>query len=261
MKNPSSHWSPRRHAISTGIHLHTRGLTSTSGNTTANTQVSVQGVTEMFRKSISMGMLALVSVLVLSACAGATNPTATPQKAVATVVKSAPTATLVATTATIPAPRPTVKPLQTVSPTPAPAVAVQNIISVTLASGKFKTLVAALNAAGLIDVLRNPGPFTVFAPTDDAFAKLPKGTLDDLLKPANKQKLTDILNNHIVSGKYMVADLAKLKTIKTAHGDSIGISVTGSLVSINGAKIVMADISSSNGVIQAIDTVLLPSTK
>jgi uncharacterized surface protein with fasciclin (FAS1) repeats len=134
----------------------------------------------------------------------------------------------------------------------------QDIVDTAVAAGSFKTLAAALKAAGLIDTLKGKGPFTVFAPTDEAFAKLPKGTVEDLLKPENKAKLTAILTYHVVAGKVMAADVVKLKTANTVYGKAVQIMVEGGAVMVDNAKVVKTDIGASNGVIHVIDTVLLP---
>jgi uncharacterized surface protein with fasciclin (FAS1) repeats len=134
----------------------------------------------------------------------------------------------------------------------------QDIVDTAVAAGSFKTLAGALKAAGLIDTLKGKGPFTVFAPTDEAFAKLPKGTVEDLLKPENKAKLTAILTYHVVAGKVMAADVVKLKTANTVNGKPVQIMVEGGAVMIDNAKVVKTDIGTSNGVIHVIDTVLLP---
>ena len=134
----------------------------------------------------------------------------------------------------------------------------QDIVDTAVAAGSFKTLAAALKAAGLIDTLKGKGPFTVFAPTDDAFAKLPAGTVEDLLKPENKAKLTAILTYHVVPGKVMAADVVKLKSAKTVNGKPVQIMVEGATVTVDNAKVVKTDIGTSNGVIHVIDTVLLP---
>ena len=131
-----------------------------------------------------------------------------------------------------------------------------NIVEVAVGAGNFKTLVAAVTAAGLGDTLSGPGPFTVFAPTDDAFAKLPAGTVDGLLKdiPA----LTKILTYHVVAGKVMAADAAKLTSAKTVEGSELKIDASNG-VKINDATVIQADVDASNGVIHAIDSVLLPA--
>ena len=134
----------------------------------------------------------------------------------------------------------------------------KDIVDTAVAAGQFKTLAAALTAAGLVDTLKGPGPFTVFAPTDAAFAKLPAGTVDTLLKPENKAKLTAILTYHVVPGKVMAADVVKLKEAKTVNGAMVAVKVDGGNVMINDAKVTTADIAASNGVIHVIDTVLLP---
>jgi transforming growth factor-beta-induced protein len=131
-------------------------------------------------------------------------------------------------------------------------------VDVAVADGRFKTLVAALGAAGLVETLQGAGPFTVFAPTDDAFAKLPAGTIDTLLKPENKQKLTDILLYHVVSGKVMAADVVKLTSATTVLGKDVTIKVDMGNVYVNEAKVIITDIETSNGIIHVIDSVLLP---
>ena len=145
--------------------------------------------------------------------------------------------------------------------TVAPAGAAKaDIVDTAVAAGSFKTLAKALTAAGLVDTLKGAGPFTVFAPTDDAFAKLPAGTLDDLLKPENKAKLAAILTYHVVAGKVAAADVVKLKTAKTVNGKDVTIAVAGADVTLNGtAKVTKTDIAASNGIIHVIDTVLLPA--
>lgn len=129
------------------------------------------------------------------------------------------------------------------------------------AAGKFKTLLAAVGAAGLADTLGTKGPFTVFAPTDDAFAKLPKGTVETLLKPENKQKLVDILKYHVVSGRVYSEDAVAAKSAKTLQGSPIGVSVSSAGAMINDSKLVATDMDSSNGVIHIIDSVLMPPAK
>lgn len=134
----------------------------------------------------------------------------------------------------------------------------KDIVDNAVAAGSFNTLVAAVKAADLVDTLKSAGPFTVFAPTDAAFAKLPAGTLDDLLKPENKAKLQGILTYHVVSGKVLAADVVKLKTAKTVQGQDLTIKVDGSTVMVDNAKVTKTDIACSNGVIHVIDTVVLP---
>jgi len=166
----------------------------------------------------------LIAVFVLAACAPAATPT--------------------------PAPKPTA--------TTEPAAKQMDILDTAVADGRFKTLAAALTAAGLVDTLKGAGPFTVFAPTDDAFAKLPAGTIDELLKPENKQKLTDILLYHVASGNVMAADVVKLTSAKTVLGQDVMVKVDMGNVYINESKVIITDIATSNGVIHVIDTVLLP---
>ena len=137
----------------------------------------------------------------------------------------------------------------------------KDIVDTAVAAGSFKTLAKALAAADLVDTLKGAGPFTVFAPTDEAFAKLPAGTLENLLKPENKAQLRRILTYHVVSGRVMAADVVKLKSAKAVSGDEVSISVTGSGVTVNRSKVVKTDIAATNGVIHVIDTVLIPSEK
>ena len=130
-----------------------------------------------------------------------------------------------------------------------------DIVDTAVSAGQFKTLVAAVQAAGLVDTLKGKGPFTVFAPTDEAFAKLPAGTVESLLK--DKEKLSKILTYHVVSGKVMAADL-KTGAVRTVQGQSLNVVANGSGVKVNDAKVVKADVVASNGVIHVIDTVVLP---
>ena len=139
----------------------------------------------------------------------------------------------------------------------ASSAAAADIVDTAIA-GHFNTLVAAVKAAGLVDTLKGPGPFTVFAPTDEAFAKLPAGTLESLLKPENKEKLRQILTYHVVAGDVMAKDVVKLHSAKTVEGASVTIKTAGSAVMVNNAHVVKTDIAASNGVIHVIDTVLLP---
>jgi transforming growth factor-beta-induced protein len=137
-------------------------------------------------------------------------------------------------------------------------MAPQTIVDIAAGDDRFKTLVAAVQAAGLAETLSGEGPFTVFAPTDDAFAKLPEGTLDNLLKPENKQQLADILTYHVVSGKVMAADVLKLSEAETVQGQNVAIKQDMGKVYVNDAQVVLTDIEASNGVIHVIDTVILP---
>ena len=129
------------------------------------------------------------------------------------------------------------------------------IVETAIDAGSFKTLVAAVTAAGLVDTLNGVGPFTVFAPSDDAFAKLPAGTVEELLK--DKDKLVKILTYHVVAGKVMAKDVSTMKSAKTVQGEDIAIDATNGVM-VNDAKVVKADIECSNGVIHVIDTVLMP---
>lgn len=155
----------------------------------------------------------------------------------------------------MPAPTATPRPAATATPEPAP----QDIVDIANGDGRFTTLVAAVQAAGLVDTLKSDGPFTVFAPTDDAFAKLPAGTIDELLKPENKQALTDILLYHVVSGKVMAADVVNLTSTSTLLGKDITITVKDGKVFLNDTvQIIITDVKASNGVIHVIDAVLIP---
>ena len=136
-----------------------------------------------------------------------------------------------------------------------------DIVAVAAGAGQFKTLLAAATAAGLVDTLKSPGPFTVFAPTDAAFAALPAGTVDTLLKPENKAQLASILTYHVVPGRTLSTALAgKQLTVTTVQGGTLAIDGRNS-VTVNGAKVISADIAASNGVIHVIDKVLLPPAK
>ena len=165
-------------------------------------------------------MLLTVTALVLAACAPAATPTEAP----------------------IAEPEPTVMP----EPTAMPEPEVMDIVDTAVADGRFTTLVAAVQAAGLVDTLKGEGPFTVFAPTDDAFAKLPAGTLDELLKPENKQQLTDILLYHVVSGKVMASDVVNLDSAATVLGKDVAIKSDMGNVYINDAQVIITDIETSN---------------
>ena len=183
----------------------------------------------MKRNSLFLGLLVAVS-MIFAACAPAATPT--------------------------PEPEPTAMP----DPTATAAPELADIVDTAVADGRFTTLAAALEAAGLVETLKGEGPFTVFAPTDDAFAALPAGTLDELLKPENKQQLTDILTYHVVSGKVMAADVSGLTSATTVLGKDVAIKVDMGNVYINDAKVIITDIETSNGVIHVIDAViLLPS--
>ncbi len=171
-------------------------------------------------------MVAMFASLMLSACAPA------------------------ATQAPAPMPANTAEPMPTAAP--------QSIVDIAVADGRFGTLVAAVQAAGLVDTLKGEGPFTVFAPTDEAFAKLPAGTVEELLKPENKQKLTDILLYHVVSGSVKAADVVKLTEATTVLGKNVTVKVEGDKVFINDAQVLITDIQASNGIIHVIDSVLLP---
>ena len=134
----------------------------------------------------------------------------------------------------------------------------KDIVDTAVEAGQFETLAAALDAAGLVSTLKGAGPFTVFAPTDEAFAKLPDGTVEKLLEPENKDQLTAILTYHVVPGKVMAADVAEIDEAQTVNGKMIDIEVDGSSVKVNDATVTAADIAAANGVIHVIDTVILP---
>lgn len=134
----------------------------------------------------------------------------------------------------------------------------KDIVDTAVANGSFNTLAAALQAADLVGTLKSDGPFTVFAPTDEAFAKLPEGTVATLLKPENKDKLVSILTYHVVAGKVKSAQVVKLDSATTVNGADVKISVRDGSVFVNDAKVIKADVYASNGVIHVIDTVLLP---
>lgn len=146
-------------------------------------------------------------------------------------------------------------------PKAAAPAATKTIVETAIGAGSFNTLVAAVKAAGLVETLSGPGPFTVFAPTDEAFAKLPAGTVENLLKPENKAKLAAILTYHVVPGKVMAADVVKLTNAGTVQGQRVDIAVKDGAVSVDGAKVVTTDIACSNGVIHVIDSVILPTDK
>ncbi|MGC6461251.1 MAG: fasciclin domain-containing protein [Pirellulaceae bacterium] len=134
----------------------------------------------------------------------------------------------------------------------------KTIVEIAAGAEDFSTLVAAVKAAGLVDVLSSKGPFTVFAPTNEAFAKLPEGTVESLLKPENKDKLIAVLKYHVVPGKVMAKDVVKVDSAKTAQGSSVTVTVEGKTVKVDNATVVKTDIEASNGVIHVIDTVIIP---
>lgn len=144
------------------------------------------------------------------------------------------------------------------SATHSTATAKADIVDTAAGAGQFKTLVAAVKAADLESTLRGAGPFTVFAPTDEAFAKLPPGTVESLLKPENKAKLQSILTFHVVSGKVMSPEAAKLSSAKTAQGKDLRLDSSSGSLKVGGANVVKADIDASNGVIHVVDAVILP---
>lgn len=144
-------------------------------------------------------------------------------------------------------------------PAAAETTAKADIVATAVSAGSFKTLVAAVKAAGLVETLQGTGPFTVFAPTDEAFAALPEGTLDNLLKPENRDQLVAILTYHVVPGKVLAADVVKLDAARTVQGESVAVTSGEEGVTVGGARVVKADIETSNGVIHVIDRVMLPA--
>jgi uncharacterized surface protein with fasciclin (FAS1) repeats len=137
-------------------------------------------------------------------------------------------------------------------------VSQKDLVDTAVAAGDFTTLVTAIKAADLVETLKGRGPFTVFAPTDEAFAKLPAGTIDSLLKPESRQKLASILTYHVVSGRVMASDVVKLSEAKTVNGQSLSIKTVGGVVMVDSARVIKTDIKCSNGVIHVIDGVVLP---
>lgn len=141
----------------------------------------------------------------------------------------------------------------------AAAQAQKDIVDTAVAAGQFSTLAAALTAAGLVDTLKGPGPFTVFAPTDAAFAALPAGTVDNLLKPENRDQLVSVLTYHVVAGNVPAAEVSAMDQATTVNGQPVAIRTAGGKVMVGEATVVSADVAASNGVIHVIDKVLLPS--
>lgn len=136
----------------------------------------------------------------------------------------------------------------------------KNLVETAASNDAFKTLVAAVKAAGLLETLAGKGPFTVFAPTDEAFAKLPDGTVESLLKPENKEKLISILTYHVIPGKVMSKDIKPSQMVKTVNGQQVSIKLSYGKVSVEGASVTAADVEADNGVIHIIDTVILPKS-
>ena len=137
----------------------------------------------------------------------------------------------------------------------------KDVVDTAVAAGQFKTLVQAVQAADLVETLKGEGPFTVFAPTDEAFAALPAGTLEKLLKPENKAMLRRVLTYHVVPGKVMAADVVKISSAKAVSGDTLSIKANGGAVMVDKARVAKTDIAASNGVIHVVDAVLLPPTE
>jgi len=134
----------------------------------------------------------------------------------------------------------------------------KDIVDTAVAAGQFSTLAAALEAAGLVDALKGEGPFTVFAPTDEAFSKLPEGVVDDLLEPEKQGQLQEILKYHVASGKALAGDVVTLDSVETLQGGSLPIKCSGDTVMVGDATVIQTDIQCSNGVIHVIDSVLIP---
>jgi len=165
--------------------------------------------------------------------------------------------TLLAACAPAETPAPTATSIPEATSSPEPVL--NDIVDTAVADGRFTTLVAGLQAAELVDTLKGEGPFTVFAPTDEAFAALPAGTLDELLKPENKQSLTDILLYHVVPGNVMAADVAAMTSATTVLGQDVAIKVDMGDVYVNDAKVIVTDIQTSNGIIHVLDAVIMPA--
>jgi uncharacterized surface protein with fasciclin (FAS1) repeats len=136
----------------------------------------------------------------------------------------------------------------------------KNLVETAVGNDAFKTLVAAVKAAGLVETLAGKGPFTVFAPTNEAFAKLPAGTVENLLKPENKDKLVSILTYHVIPGKVMAKDIKPSQMVKTVNGQQVSIKLSYGKVSVDGANVIQADVEADNGVIHVIDSVILPKS-
>lgn len=210
----------------------------------------------MKRLPSSTLLVLMITMLFLAAC----SPAATPQanNIPATSEATAPIAITAPSETPEPMASATPAPTQPSTPVVMPTAAPQTIVDVAVANGSFKTLAAALQAAGLVDALKSKGPFTVFAPTDDAFAKLPAGTIDTLLKPENKSKLASILLYHVVPGRLDAAAVSNLKEATTLDGPSVAFKVVDGKVAVNDANIISPDVSAANGVIHVIDSVILP---
>ena len=151
--------------------------------------------------------------------------------------------------------------LVTMSTVAAQSPASKDIVDTAVSAGSFTTLAKALTAADLVATLKGAGPFTVFAPTDEAFAKLPAGTLENLLKPENKAMLRRVLTYHVVPGKVMAADVVTMSSAKAVSGDMLAVKASGGAVTVGGSRVVKTDIAASNGVIHVVDAVLLPPGK
>jgi uncharacterized surface protein with fasciclin (FAS1) repeats len=206
-------------------------------------------------KRYTILMVLVIFTLILAACAPAnegeippTGNTPAPAATQEVMPTMAPSATMMPTEAAAQAPA---------EEMPA-EVSEQTIVDIAAADGRFTTLVAAVQAAGLVETLQSEGPFTVFAPTDDAFAALPEGTVESLLLPENREQLVTILTYHVLAGKVMAADVVALEEAETVQGQNVRILVEDGNVFINDAQVIITDIEASNGVIHVIDQVILP---
>lgn len=208
---------------------------------------------QLILRKVLFGLISVGSLVALSACNQPTAQNTTPQQAEESPVASTPSAAEVQSTTTAPA-----------TPSTTTTTQSQNLAELAQAAnsaGSYTTLFKAVQAAGLTDQLTKKGPYTVFAPNDAAFAALPKGTLENLLKPQNKQRLAKVLAYHVVPGKVTSSQLKSGK-VKTVEGQSVTVKVTGgSQVGVNNANVLQADIPATNGVVHTIDKVLLPPGK
>lgn len=200
-------------------------------------------------KHFRFASLLVILALILTACSPANEATEVPVTGATEMPTQAPTATMMPTATAEPTDEPTAEPTE---------AAAMTIVEIAAADERFTTLVAAVQAAGLAETLSGEGPFTVFAPTNDAFAALPEGTVDTLLLPENKQQLVDILTYHVVPGKVTAADVVNLDEADTVLGQPVSIRTDMGKVYINDAEVLITDIEASNGVIHVIDSVILP---
>lgn len=208
-------------------------------------------------KHFRFASLLVILALILAACAPASEATEVPVTGATQMPTEAPTMVPTVTTAPTATAEPTAEPTEAAA---SQAAAFQTIVEIAAADERFSTLVAAVQAADLAETLSGEGPFTVFAPTNDAFAALPEGTVDTLLMPENKQQLVDILTYHVVPGKVMAADVVNLDEADTVLGQPVSIRTDMGKVYINDAEVLITDIEASNGVIHVIDSVILPAS-